>query len=149
MVAIGSFQRALERFYRALLHFSPRSNRAKYRPTPWPLERDLERQVRGLSRLMPLVSEPGDKAVQAQRDTAKRSRPPAMASGRRLIHTRQMAKTRAPHNYTCLECGAEYFATHRDQAPEEMPSCCQCGEPFLAMQNGRYMHYQATSDIVL
>jgi len=71
-----------------------------------------------------------------------------MARGFRLIHTRRMAKTRPPHNYTCLECGAEYFAIHRDHAPEEMPSCSQCSEPFLAMENGRYRHYQAAWDIV-
>jgi ribosomal protein S27AE len=62
----------------------------------------------------------------------------------------EMATSAVPHNYKCpnLECRAEYFAIHRDYAPEEKPRCSECGTPFLAMEKGRYIHYQAAWNVV-
>jgi hypothetical protein len=62
-----------------------------------------------------------------------------------------MTKTEPPHNYKCpkLECGAQYFAIHRERPPETKPRCSKCGTPFLAKErSGRYIHYQAAWDIV-
>jgi hypothetical protein len=55
-----------------------------------------------------------------------------------------MIRTEPPHNYKCpkLECGAEYFAIHREHPPETKPRCNECGTPFLAMESGQYIHYQ-------
>lgn len=55
-----------------------------------------------------------------------------------------MTATAVPYNYECpkLDCAAEYIATYRDHAPDEKPRCSQCGTPFLAMEKGRYIHYQ-------
>jgi hypothetical protein len=60
----------------------------------------------------------------------------------------RMTTTEVQHGYKCpnLECGVEYVAIHRDYPPEEKPRCSECGTPFLAMQKGRYIHYQAGSN---
>lgn len=62
-------------------------------------------------------------------------------------HILQMA---VPHNFKCpnLECRAEYYASRLDYAPHAKPKCSKCNTPFLAMKNGRYLHYQAAWDVV-
>jgi hypothetical protein len=49
----------------------------------------------------------------------------------------------APRHFRCpnLECGLEYFASAKDEAPATKPACIECGTPFLAKDRGRYIHY--------
>ena len=58
-------------------------------------------------------------------------------------HIAAMIATAVPHNYKCpkLDCRAEYFAIHRDYAPDEKPRCSECATPFLVMEKGQYIHY--------
>jgi hypothetical protein len=60
-----------------------------------------------------------------------------------------MASIEPPHNYKCpnLDCRAEYFAIHREHPPEMKPRCRECDTPFLVMEKGQYIHYQAALDI--
>jgi hypothetical protein len=46
-----------------------------------------------------------------------------------------------PYRCPKLECGAKYFATTKDEAPDKKPRCIECDTPFLAKDNGRYIHY--------
>ena len=50
-----------------------------------------------------------------------------------------------PYNYKCpnLECRAEYVAVQRTEANLRKPKCVECGTPFLAMQRGLYIQYEA------
>ena len=49
----------------------------------------------------------------------------------------------ASYNFRCpnLECGLEYIAFAKDEAPDEKPMCIGCGTPFLAKDRGRHIHY--------
>jgi len=61
-----------------------------------------------------------------------------------------MTATAVPRNYKCpkIECRAEYFAIHRDYSPDGRLRCSECGTPFLAMENGQHIHYQAAWNVV-
>ena len=65
-------------------------------------------------------------------------------------HINAMTAIAVPQNFKCpnLECRAEYVATHRDIAPDVKPRCSECGTPFLAMEKGRYIHYQPAWSVV-
>jgi hypothetical protein len=42
-----------------------------------------------------------------------------------------------------LECGAQYVALDKDDAPAEKPRCVNCETPFLAKDKCRFLHYQS------
>jgi hypothetical protein len=50
-----------------------------------------------------------------------------------------------PYNYKCpnFECCAEYVAVERLDASLRKPKCIECATPFLAMQKGLHIHYEA------
>ena len=50
-----------------------------------------------------------------------------------------------PYNYGCpnLECRAEYVTVHRTDATFRKPKCIECATPFLAVEKGRYIQYEA------
>jgi hypothetical protein len=62
-------------------------------------------------------------------------------------HCVEMSETADSYNFKCpkLECAAEYVAIHRDYVPDQKPRCSECGTPFLAMENGKHLHYQTRS----
>lgn len=49
-----------------------------------------------------------------------------------------------PKNYKCpsLKCMAQYSAARRTEASKTKPKCEECGTPFLAMDEGYYIHYE-------
>jgi hypothetical protein len=50
----------------------------------------------------------------------------------------------APYEFWCPQptCPAEYRAEVRDEPPDVVPRCEFCNTPFLAGENGRYIHYR-------
>ena len=50
-----------------------------------------------------------------------------------------------PYNYRCpnLECLAEYVAVQRTDPILRKPKCIECATPFLAMEKGLYIQYEA------
>ena len=48
-----------------------------------------------------------------------------------------------------LECQAEYVAVHRRDATLRKPMCIECATPFLAMEKGRYIQYEAAWPVTL
>jgi hypothetical protein len=56
-----------------------------------------------------------------------------------------------PYNYRCpnLECRAEYVAVQRPEVSLRKPKCIECATPFLAMENGRYIQYEAAWPVTL
>jgi hypothetical protein len=56
-----------------------------------------------------------------------------------------------PYNYRCpnLECLAEYVAVQRTDASLRKPKCIECATPFLAMEKGRYIQYEAAWPVTL
>jgi hypothetical protein len=55
-----------------------------------------------------------------------------------------------PYNYKCpnLDCRAEYVAVRSESAPQRAPRCIECQTPFLAMEEGVHIHYEATWPVV-
>jgi hypothetical protein len=49
----------------------------------------------------------------------------------------------APYNYRCPKCRAEYVAVQRANAILRKPKCIECATPFLAMEKGLYIQYEA------
>ena len=49
------------------------------------------------------------------------------------------------YSFRCpnLQCRAQYVALAKSHAPDEKPRCIECDTPFLARDNGRFLHYQA------
>jgi len=49
-----------------------------------------------------------------------------------------------PYEFWCPQptCPAEYRAEVRDEPPDVVPRCELCNTPFLAGENGRYIHYR-------
>jgi hypothetical protein len=49
------------------------------------------------------------------------------------------------YNFRCpnLDCEAKYVAIPKDGAPDKRPRCNYCDTPFLAMNDGRFIHYQS------
>ena len=62
-----------------------------------------------------------------------------------LTNNQEMAPENAHHSFRCpnLGCKAEYVALAKDCAPDEKPRCIDCGTPFLAKHDGRFLHYQS------
>ena len=56
-----------------------------------------------------------------------------------------------PYNYRCpnLECRAEYVAVHRTDAALREPKCIECATPFLSVEKGRYIQYEAAWPVTL
>ena len=56
-----------------------------------------------------------------------------------------------PYNYRRpnLECRAEYVAVQRTDASLRKPKCIECATPFMAMQKGLYIHYEAAWPVTL
>jgi hypothetical protein len=56
-----------------------------------------------------------------------------------------------PPNYRCpnLECRAEYVAIHRTDATLPKPKCIECATPFVAVEKGRYIQYEAAWPVTL
>jgi hypothetical protein len=56
-----------------------------------------------------------------------------------------------PYNYRCpnLECLAEYVAVQRTDPALRKPKCIECATPFLAMEKGRYIQYEAAWPVTL
>ena len=56
-----------------------------------------------------------------------------------------------PYNYKCpnLRCRAEYVAIERADAILRKPMCIECATPFLAMQKGLYIQYEAAWPVTL
>jgi hypothetical protein len=56
-----------------------------------------------------------------------------------------------PYNYRCpnLECLAEYVAVPRTDPTLRKPKCIECATPFLAMEKGRYIQYEAAWPVTL
>jgi hypothetical protein len=56
-----------------------------------------------------------------------------------------------PYNYRCpnLACRAEYVAVQRTHASLRKPRCIECATPFLAMQKGLYIQYEAAWPVTL
>jgi hypothetical protein len=46
-------------------------------------------------------------------------------------------------------CIAGYGLTFRENAPEEPPKCVECGQPFQATSDGKWLHYQLAGPVVL
>jgi hypothetical protein len=57
---------------------------------------------------------------------------------------RRIASAFVPYNFRCpnFMCKAEYVAVNRDHAVPR-PRCMECGTPFLAMEGGLHIHYEA------
>jgi hypothetical protein len=45
-------------------------------------------------------------------------------------------------------CIAAYALTFRSQAPTEQPQCAECGQPFPATLEGRWLHYLPAGAVV-
>jgi hypothetical protein len=56
-----------------------------------------------------------------------------------------------PYNYRCpnLECRAEYVAVRRTDVSLRKPRSIVCATPFLAMQKGLYIQYEAAWPVTL
>ena len=56
-----------------------------------------------------------------------------------------------PYNYRCpnLACLAEYVAVQRTDPTLRKPKCIECATPFLAMEKGRYIQYEAAWPVTL
>jgi hypothetical protein len=56
-----------------------------------------------------------------------------------------------PYNYRCpnLGCLAEYVAVQRTDPTLRKPKCIECATPFLAMEKGRYLQYEAAWPVTL
>ena len=56
-----------------------------------------------------------------------------------------------PYNYRCpnLACLAEYVAVQRTDPILRKPKCIECATPFLAMEKGRYIQYEAAWPVTL
>jgi hypothetical protein len=56
-----------------------------------------------------------------------------------------------PYNYKCpnLECRAEYVAVQRSDVSLRKPKCVECATPFLAMEKGLFIQYEATWPVTL
>ena len=56
-----------------------------------------------------------------------------------------------PCSYRCpnLECLAEYVAVQRTDPILRKPKCIECATPFLAMEKGRYIQYEAAWPVTL
>jgi hypothetical protein len=48
-----------------------------------------------------------------------------------------------------LECLAEYVAVQRPDVSLRKPKCIECATPFLAMEKGRYIQYEAAWPVTL
>jgi len=48
-----------------------------------------------------------------------------------------------------LECLAEYVAVQRTDPILRKPKCIECATPFLAMEKGRYIQYEAAWPVTL
>ena len=46
-------------------------------------------------------------------------------------------------------CIAGYGLTFREIAPEEPPKCVECGQPFQATSDGKWLHYQLAGPVIL
>jgi hypothetical protein len=46
-------------------------------------------------------------------------------------------------------CIAGYALTFRSEAPAEQPQCVDCGQPFPATLEGRWLRYQPAGAVVL
>jgi hypothetical protein len=56
-----------------------------------------------------------------------------------------------PYNYRCPnpECRAEYVAAQRTTAPLRKPKCIECATPFVAVEKGLYIQYEAAWPVTL
>ena len=56
-----------------------------------------------------------------------------------------------PYNFICPnpECRAEYVAVQRSDASLHRPKCIECATPFLAMEEGPFIPYEAAWPVPL
>ena len=91
-----------------------------------------------------------DSAYRRRQAALRRARLAARRPPRAKAESNPMTSEDAPpRSFRCpkLDCGAKYFTIEQEAPPVGKPKCLECGTPFLARTNERFVHYYPTRHI--